>query len=187
MEETIKFIVGQKKRYLNLISSKLANQKLHKKNLGIFLTIEKDGHLRMPRDFFDAELPTLEEDYSKLSKKQKDAYDKIYYASLTYLVQCFNDANKKYNTIFETLDVYDKIDVLKEELNTLLVEQKRANVYLATLERQSKEKTASKFENGDRLTNQQIVESNQEITQIKYIDMQIELKQALLEELRNSL
>ena len=187
MEERIKFIVGQKKRYLNQIASKFADQKLHKKNLGVFLTIEKDGHIRTPREFIDAELPTLDVGHAKLSKKEKAVYDKIYYASLTYLVDCFNEANKKYNAIFDSLDVYDKMELLKEEVNTLLVEQKRANAYFAALDRQSREKTLSKFENGDRLTEQQLMESNQEITQIKYIDAQLTLKQTLLEELRNSL
>ena len=75
MEDRIKFIFGQKKRLLNEITTKTAQYKLEGKNLGIYLTLEEDGHLKTPRDFDDAILPNLEVEYAKLTKKEKKAYD----------------------------------------------------------------------------------------------------------------
>ena len=126
MEERIKFIVGQKKRYLNQIASKMADFKLKGKNLGIFFAIEKDGHIRVSRNFEDFDLPEIDKDYSKLTKAEKKAYDKYYLSSVTYLVNCYNEANKKYNSIFEGMNNADKQNLLREEINALNLEYKKA-------------------------------------------------------------
>lgn len=187
MEERLKFVIGQKKRYLNKISEKMTEFKLKGKNLGVCLTIENDGHLRTPRDFVDLDLPVLTTEYAKLSKKEKRAYDEIYATSTTCLIENFNEANKRYNTLFEELDVYDKMDCLKEEINNLFIDQKRANAYFATVGRQSEEKMQSKFDTNKKLSESELLEINEEVTQIKYLSKQIELKQNLLAELRKSL
>lgn len=183
MEERIKFIVGQKKRYLNQIASKMADYKLKGKNLGIFLTIEKDGHIRTPRDFEDYDLPKIDKDYSKLAKAEKKQYDKYYLVSLTYLVNCYNEANKKYNTIFEDMEDSEKAMLLKEEINMLSLEQKKAEIYLTTLSKQDKEKQQSKL-GKKNLTKAQILEVNEEITQVKYIENELANKTELYNELQ---
>lgn len=187
MDARLKFVVGQKKRTLNEISSRVAGFKQNGKNLGVFLTLENDGHLRTPREFVDEDMPVLSKEYNKLTKKEKEVYNKHYLKTTTYLIETYNDANKKYTSIFESLDVYEKLDELKEELNDLSLEQKRANIYFASLIKQSEDKKQKKFENYKKLTTEQLVEINQEITQIKYIEKQIELKTKLMEELKNSL
>lgn len=183
MEERIKFIVGQKKRYLNQITSKMADYKLRGKNLGIFLTLEKDGHIRTPRDFEDFDLPNIDKDYSKLNKQEKKEYDKYYLVSLTYLVNCYNEANKKYNGIFENLNEDEKRNLLKEEINMLALDQKKAEIYLTTLSKQDKEKQQSKL-GKKNLTKAQILEVNEEITQVKYIENELAIKTELYNELQ---
>lgn len=183
MEERIKFIVGQKKRYLNQIASKMADYKLRGKNLGIFLTLEKDGHIRTPRDFEDFDLPNIDKDYSKLNKQEKKEYDKYYLVSLTYLVNCYNEANKKYNGIFENLNEDEKRNLLKEEINMLALDQKKAEIYLTTLSKQDKEKQQSKL-GKKNLTKAQILEVNEEITQVKYIENELAIKTELYNELQ---
>ena len=187
MNERLKFVVGQKKRLLNQISSRISNFKIEDKNVGIFLSIEEDGHLRVPRDFVDPELPTLLAEYGKLTKKEKQAYDKKYFASTSFLIDSYNEANKKYNSIFEEFDVYEKIDTLNEEIRELEAEQKRANLYLNTLARQSKQKQQAKFDSKTKLSEKVILEVNQEITQIAYIEAGIRIKTKLLNELKESL
>ena len=187
MEDRIKFIVGQKKRLLNELTTKTANYKLEGKNLGVFLVIESDGHIRTPREFDDVALPTLSEEYEKLTKKEKNAYDKKYCQSATYLIKNYNEANKKYQDIFQELDVFGKIDLLKEEINNLQLEQKRANIYFSTLARQSDERKMAELGAKKKLTDEQIVEVNQEITQINYINQSLDAKTKLLEELKETL
>ena len=187
MNERIKFIVGQKKRLLNEISSRVSSFKLKGENLGVFLTIESDGHLKKPRDFEDLDLPVLSTEYAKLSAKEKKAYDKKYYASVSFLIDNFNEANKKYNEIFNEFDVYDKMDLLKEEISALKLEEKRAGIYLSTLEKYDEEKIREKLGSKKKLSEQQILEVNQEVTQINYIQASLALKTAQLEELKESL
>lgn len=187
MDERLKFVVGQKKRTLNEITARIAKFKQEGKNLGVFLTLEDDGHLRTPRDFVDKDMPVMAKEYSKLTAREKKIYDSHYVKSTTYLIATYNEANKKYNEIFETLDVYDKLDELKEELNALNIEYKRANIYLATLPKQSEERMEKKFENYKKLTDEQLTEINDEITQIKYLEKSINLKTKLYNELKESL
>ena len=187
MNERLEFVVGQKKRLLNQLSSRLSDYKIEGKNLGIFLTIEEDGHLRVPRDFVDPELPVLDVEYAKLTKKEKTAYDKIYYQSISFLIDSYNEANKKYNDIFEEFDVYEKMDTLNQEIRDLEQEEKRANLYLNTLAKQSEERQQAKFESKKKLSEQQLLEANQEITQINYIQESLKNKTKLLQEIKESL
>lgn len=187
MNERIKFIEGQKKRLLNQISSKLADFKTNGKNLGVFLTIEEDGHLKKPRDFEDIDLPVISTEYAKLSAKEKRSYDKKYYQSVSFIIENYNEANKKYNSIFEELDVYEKMDMLKEEISALKLEEKRADIYLATLAKQSEEKMREKLGSKKKLTEQQILEVNEEITQVNYIKASLNLKSNLLDKLKESM
>ena len=184
MEERIKFIVGQKRRYLNQISSKMADFKLKGKNLDIYFTIEKDGHLRVPRDFVDIELPEIDKDYSKLSKAEKKVYDKYYLSSVTYLVSCYNEANKKYNVIFDGMADTETQTLLREEINMLSFDLKKAEMYLTGLSKQDKEKQQDKL-GKKNLTKSQILEVNEEITQIKYINSEIANKTNMLKDLIN--
>src|SRR5574344_482738 len=140
MDDRIKFVIGQKKRMLNEISSRIAKFKLDGKDLGDFVNVKQDGSLFVPKEFADEDMPVLQNEYSKLSKKEKKVYDDHYHQSTTYLIQCYNESNKKYKDLFDTLDVYDKLDVLNFQTNDLQTEQKRANSYLATLSRQSEER-----------------------------------------------
>ncbi len=189
MNERLRFVIGQKRRILNEITSRLAKFKLDGKNGGVFVTLKNDGSLDIPKDFIDEDMPILRDEYTKLSKKEKQVYDDHYHQSTTYLISNFNEANKKYKSLFNALDVYDKIDTLKEELNNLVAEQRRANIYFATLNRQSEEKRQNELnKNGTTpLTDKQILEINQEITQIKYIDKAIEIKSKLMQELKDTL
>ena len=187
MDERLKFVVGQKKRTLNEISARVAKFKQDGKNLGVFLTIEDDGHIRTPRDFVDEDMPVMAKEYSKMTAKEKKVYNSHYVKSTTFLIDTYNEANRKYNDIFETLDVYDKLDELKEELNVLNLEYKRAGIYLATLAKQSDEKLEKKFDNYKKLTDEQLVEINDEITQVKYIEKSIALKTKLVEQLKETL
>jgi hypothetical protein len=187
MNERLKFIEGQKKRLLNQISSKVAEFKMNGKNLGVFLTIEEDGHLKKPRDFEDLDLPVLNTEFSKLTTKEKRAYDKKYYSSVSFVIDSYNEANKKYNAIFEELDVYEKMDTIKEEISALKLEEKRADIYLATLSKQSEEKLCEKLGSKKKLTEQQILEVNEEITQVNYIKASLNLKTSLLNNLKISL
>ena len=187
MNERLNFIEGQKKRLLNLISEKVAGFKLKGENLGIFLTVEEDGHLRVPRDFTDLDLPVLSTEYSKLTAKEKRAYNKKYVSSVSFLIDNYNEANKKFNSIFEELDVYEKMDVLKEHISLLKLEEKRANIYLSTLEKQSKEKIREKLGSKKKLTEAQILEVNEEITQVNYIKTKLNINSSALEKLKESL
>jgi len=187
MNERVKFIDGQKRRLLNEITSRVSNFKLAGKNLGVYLTIEEDGHIRVPRDFVDFELPVLSTEYSKLSAKEKRAYDKKYYQSASYLIDNYNEANKKYIAIYDELDIYEKMDLLKEEINLLKSDEKRANIYLSTLSKQSEEKMRDKLGSKKKLTEKQLLEINEEITQIKYIQASLNFKNSMLEDLKTGL
>ena len=187
MNERISFIEGQKKRLLNQISSKVAEFKLAGKNLGVFLTIEEDGHLRKPRDFEDIGLPVLSTEYSKLTKKEKHAYDKKYFKSVSFLIDCYNEANKKYLSAFEELDVYEQIDVLQAQIKALQLEEKRADIYTATLLKQDREKLSDKLDSKKVLSMNKIIEINEEVSQINYIKASLALKQSSLEKLKESL
>ena len=187
MNERLNFIEGQKKRLLNLISQKVAEFKLKGENLGIYLTIEEDGHIRVPRDFQDLDLPVLSTEYAKLTKKEKKAYDKKYFASVSFLIDNYNEANKKFNAIFEELDMYEKMDTLKELINSLKLEEKRAGIYLSTLAKQSEEKMREKLGSKKKLSEAQILEVNEEITQVNYIKANSNIKVNLLEKLKESL
>ena len=187
MNERLNFVVGQKKRLLNQISSRISNFKVEGKNLGVTLSVEEDGHLRVPRDFVDPELPVSEMEYAKLGKKEKQAYDKKYYASVSFLIDSYNEANKKYNAIFEEFDVYEKMDTLNEELRELELEQKRANLYLTTLAKQSEEKMREKLGSKKKLSEAQILEVNEEITQVNYIKTKLSINSIALEKLKESL
>ena len=137
-----------------------------------YFTIEKDGHLRVPRDFVDIELPEIDKEYSKLNKAEKKEYDKYYLISVTYLVSCYNEANKKYNAIFEGMNIDEKQTLLREEINMLNLDLKKAEMYLAGLAKQDKEKQQDKL-GKKNLTKAQILEVNEEITQIKYISAEM--------------
>lgn len=187
MNERLNFIEGQKKRLLNQITTKVADFKLKGEDLGVFLTVEEDGHIRVPRDFIDLDLPVLSTEYSKLTAKEKRAYDKKYHASVSFVIDSYNEANKKYNAIFEELDVYEKMDDLKESINALKSEEKRADIYLSTLAKQSEEKMREKLGSKKKLSEAQILEVNQEITQVNYIKASLNLKTSALEKLKESL
>ena len=187
MNERLNFIEGQKKRLLNLISEKVADFKLKGENLGVFLTIEEDGHIRVPRDFIDLDLPVISTDYSKLTAKEKRAYDKKYVNSVSFLIDNYNEANKKFNVIFEELDVYEKMDALKELINSLKLEEKRAGIYLSTLAKQSGEKMREKLGSKKKLSEAQILEVNEEITQVNYIKTKLSINSSALEKLKESL
>ena len=187
MNERISFIEGQKKRLLNQISSKVAEFKLAGKNLGVFLTIEEDGHIRKPRDIEDVDLPVLGVDYSKLTKKEKTAYDKKYFASVSFLIDNYNEANRKYNELFDELDVYEKMDLLQSQIKALQIEEKRADIYTATLLKQSEEKLSDKLDSNKVLSMDKLVEINKEVSQINYIKASLALKQSSLEKLKESL
>ena len=184
MNDKIKFLIGQKKRYLNEIASRISDFKLNGKDLGVFVEIEEDGHLRTPRNFEDEHVVLSSEEYDKLSKKDKKKYDKEYHESTRYLISCFNECNKKYIDMFEQLELSEKIDVLQFEINALQVDETRAKAYYSTLSRKSIEEKQSKFDVKKKLSDVQIEEISQEITQINYLQDQLKLKQTMLVELK---
>lgn len=188
MNERIKFVIGQKKRYLNEISSRIANFKLQGKDLGVFVSIKPDGNLLTPRDFVDEQIQISKEDYAKLSKKQKKQIDDQYLSSTKCLIDSFNLANKKYAQIFDALSNAEKIEVLQTEINSLQVDYTRASAYQNTLAKQSQEKIQAKLGAEDnQLTEEQIVEVNQEVCQIKYIEAELKNKTLQLEKLKAQL
>ena len=92
------------------------------------------------------------------------------------------EENKKYNSIFEGMNNADKQNLLREEINALNLEYKKAEMYLTSLSKQDKEKQQDKL-GRKNLTKAQILEVNEEITQIKYIESELENKTNLLKEL----
>ena len=184
MNDKIKFLIGQKKRYLNEIASRIADFKLNGKDLGVFVAIEEDGHLRTPRNFEDEHIVLSSEEYDKLSKKDKKKYDKEYHESTRYLVACFNECNKKYIDMFEQLELSEKIDVLQFEINALQIDEIRAKAYYTTLSRKTIEQKQANFDSKKKLTDEQIDEISQEITQIKYLQDQLKIKQDAISELK---
>ena len=183
MNERIKFVAGQKKRFLNEICARIAKFKLQGKDLGVFVTIEDDGHLRLPRDFVDEYVNLTSEQYEALSKKEKAKYDKQYNESTRYLIVCYNNCNKKYLDLVEKLDVDEKISLLKFELNNLLNDQARAKGFMGALSRETAEKKQKELGIKGKLSDEQVEEVNQEIAQIKYIEQELKYKKAQLEKL----
>lgn len=178
MDERIKFVIGQKKRYLNEITSRIANFKLAGKDLGIFVSIKPDGNLLTPRNFVDEQAEISKEDYAKLSKKEKKEYDSQYLSSTKCLIENYNLANKKYAQLFEGLSTEEKIDVLQTEIHDLQIEYTRACAYQNTLAKQSREKKQAELgaKADNQLSDDQIAEVNQEVSQIKYIETELKNK-----------
>ena len=187
MNDRIKFVTGQKKRFLNEISARIAKFKLQGKDLGVFVTIEEDGHLRLPRDFVDEYVNLTSEQYEKLSKKEKAKYDKQYNESTRYLIVCYNNCNKKYLDLFDALDTQEKLDLLRAEINGLAADQARANGFLAVLSRESAERKQKELGIRGKLDDNQVEEFNQEVAQINYIQQALKFKQAQFEKLNENL
>lgn len=183
MNERISFVTAQKKRFLNEITSRIAKFKLQGKDLGVFVTIEDDGHLRLPRDFVDEFVNLTSEQYEQLSKKEKAKYDNQYSKSTRYLIVCYNNYNKKYLELFENLDKEAKIELLKAEISTLLIDEVRANGYLNALTREGAEKKHAELGFKGKLSDEQVEEYNQEVSQVKYISQELKNKQNQLEKL----
>ena len=72
MNERLRFVIGQKRRILNEITSRLAKFKLDGKNDGVFVELKNDGSLDIPKNFIDEDMPILRDEYTKLSKKEKN-------------------------------------------------------------------------------------------------------------------
>ena len=79
------------------------------------------------------------------------------------------------------------MDTIKEEISALKLEEKRADIYLATLSKQSEEKLCEKLGSKKKLTEAQILEVNKEITQIDYIKTKLSINNSALEKLKESL
>ncbi|HBB45069.1 MAG TPA: hypothetical protein DCZ34_02985, partial [Clostridiales bacterium] len=65
--------------------------------------------------------------------------------------------------------------------------QKRANIYFATLSRQSAERRQEELDANVELSEKQIVDINEEITQIRYINAMISQKEKLVEKIKEQL
>lgn len=180
MNERIKFVSVQKKRFLNEISARIAKFKLQGKDLGVFVTIEDDGHLRLPRDFVDECVNLTSEQYEALSKKEKAKYDKQYAESTRYLIVCYNNANKKYLDLVEKLDFNEKENLLRLEIKNLSNDCARAKAYFDILSRETAENKQKEYGIKGKLIDEQIEEFNQEISQFKYIEQALKFKKAKL-------
>lgn len=187
MNERLKFVIGQKRRLLNEIASRCADFKREGKNLNVNLTLSAYGNIVVPEGFVFEYLPVTREEYAKLTAKKKQVYDEHYRTTAMFLIEQYNEANKRYRDLFDKLDDYDKIDVLREELATLKQEQKRANIYFATLSRQSAERKQEELGANIELSEKQIVDINEEITQIRYINAMISQKEKLVEKIKEQL
>ena len=183
MSERIKFVSGQKKRFLNEIAARIAKFKLQGKDLGVFVTIEDDGHLRLPRDFVDEYVNLTSEQYEKLSKKEKAKYDKQYNESTRYLIVCYNDCNKKYLELVDELDADAKLALLKNEVSNLVNDEIRAKGFMSVLSRETAEKKQKELGIKGKLSDEQVEEVNQEVAQINYIQDALKYKKAQLEKL----
>lgn len=187
MEDRLAFVIGQKKRLLNEIVSRMANFKANGKNLGVQFTLLDDGSLQAPKNFENEIMPIQRAEYNRLTKAEKKVYDEHFCQSTAYLIQAYNEANDKYNAIFEQLDVHDKIDVLNREVKELSIDEARANAYLASLSKRSAESRLNQLDPNVQLSDEQVLEINEEITQINYIKTALKTKDKQLKLLIASL
>ena len=182
MNERIRFVIAQKKRYLNEISSRIAKFKLEGKDLGVYVTVKADGNLSTPRDFVDECEVLTSAEQEKLTKKERAKYEEKYAKSTRYLIVCYNDCNKKFESMFAELSKQERADVLKYEVNALQGEDARAKAYCNALTREWVEKKQKELGFKGQLSDEQVKEYVEEVSQTNYMKDQLKFKQNALAE-----